>query len=138
LCPFRHRRLLADAPLEVRVRALQPLGEPAGDPLDLGAQLLVDPQRQPGSPSDELHRPVVVGRAESAGDDAQVGAQPFRERGLELVLSVPHDRDQRRLETEPDELARDERSVAIVSVSPDELATCDDDDATQTRRCHAR
>ena len=70
-------------------------------------------------------------RPEPAGHDAQVGAQPFRERRLELLLVVADDRDQRRLEPEPHELARDERAVAIVPVAPDELAPGDDDDATQ-------
>jgi hypothetical protein len=78
-----------------------------------------------------------VGGAEAARDDAQVGAQALGERGPELVLPVPDDRDPRGLEPEADELAREERPVAIVPVAPDELAPRDDDVATQTRRCRA-
>ena len=79
-----------------------------------------------------------MGGPQAAGDDAEVGAQALRKGGLELLLGVPGDRDSRRLESEADELAREERPVAIVPVAPDELASGDDDVTTQTRRCRAR
>jgi hypothetical protein len=64
--------------------------------------------------------------------------QPFGQRDLELVFGVPDDRDQRGLDSEADELARKERSVAVGPVAADELAARYDEDATQTRRCRAR
>jgi hypothetical protein len=79
-----------------------------------------------------------VGRPESTRDDAEVGAQPIGERSLELPFVVADDRDLRRREPEPNELAREKRTVAIVPVSPDELASRYDDDATQTVRCRLR
>jgi hypothetical protein len=79
-----------------------------------------------------------VGGPQAARDDAQVGAQALRKGSLELRLGVSDDRDSCRLEPEADELAREERPVAIVPVAADKLATGDDDVTTQTRRCRAR
>src|SRR4051794_14935961 len=78
------RRLLADARLEVRVRALQPYGHRARDLADPRLQLVVDVQRQPGRARDELHGAVVVRRAESARDDAEIRLERHVERGLQL------------------------------------------------------
>jgi hypothetical protein len=136
--PFRERRLLAHARLEVRIRAPQALGKGSRDALDLGLEALVDAQRKACRARDELDRPVVVGGPQAARDDAEVGAQALRKCSLELLLGVSDDRDARRLEPEADELAREERPVAIVSTAADELAAGDDDVATQTRRCRAR
>jgi hypothetical protein len=74
-----------------------------------------------------------VGRPKASGDDAQVRLQALRKRSLELLLVVADDRDAGRLEPELDELARDERPVAIRPVAADELAPRDDDEATQER-----
>ena len=59
---FRDRGLLADALREVRVRALEPLGDAAREGLDLGRELLVDDEWPTGHLGHELHRPVVVRR----------------------------------------------------------------------------
>ena len=91
-------------------------------------------QPDAGRARDELDGPVVVRRPEPAADDAEVGAQPFRQRRLELALVVADDREPRRLEPEPDELAGEERPVAVVPVAADQLRAGDDEDATQTGR----
>jgi hypothetical protein len=79
-----------------------------------------------------------VGRAQSTRDDAEIRAQSLLEGRRKLILLVSDDRDQRRLEPEPYELARKEGPVAIGPVAADQLAAGDDDDATQTRRCRAQ
>jgi hypothetical protein len=101
-------------------------------------QLLVDHQRQLRSSRNELDSSVVVGWPQPTRDDAEIRAQSFYERCLELVLLVADDRDQRRLEPEPYELSRQERPVAIRPVAANELAAGDDDDATQTCKCRAQ
>jgi hypothetical protein len=95
-------------------------------------------QRQARGARDELDGPVVVRRPEPAGDDAEVGVERGVERLCELVLVVADDRQRRRLEPEPNELAREERSVAVRAVAPDELAARYDERATQTERFRAR
>jgi hypothetical protein len=135
---FRERRLLPHPRLEVRIRALQPLGKGPRDPLDLGLEALVDAQRKACGAGDELDRPVIVGRPQATRNDAQIRAQTLRDSDLELILCIPDDRDPRGLESETDELTGEERPVAIAPVAPDVLASRYDYEATQGRRCRAR
>jgi hypothetical protein len=134
---LRQCRLLAHALLEIAIRPPQPCGDGARDHLDLHPELLVDVQRQTRGAGDQLDGAVVVRRPEPAGHDAEISLQPDVERGLELVLVVANDRDRRRLQAEPHELAREERPVAVRAVASNELATGDDESATQTGRCRA-
>jgi len=127
---FRQRRLFADAALEVRIGPPEPLCKATRDPLDFATQRLVDNQRQPRGSRNQLNGPVVVSRAQAARNDAEIRAQSLGKRRPELGLFVADDRDQRRLEPEPYELAREERHVAIGPVAADQLAARDDDDAT--------
>src|SRR5205085_6464547 len=105
------RRLLAHARLEVGVRPAQALGDPPRHAADLPLERVVHRQLPSGDPGEDFDRTVVVRRAEAAGDDAEVGAEAFSERRLELVRPVADDRDPRRLEPEPKRLAGEERAV---------------------------
>ena len=69
-------------------------------------EIFVEPQIDSSDACDELDRAVVVRRPESAGDDAQIGAEAFPQRILELLLGVANDLDARRLEAEAQDLAR--------------------------------
>ena len=122
---LRHGRLLADALVEVRVRAAQPLGDRARDAVDLRQERLVDAQRPPRRRRDELDRPVVVRRPEPAGGDEQVRVEPGRERRAQLVRVVPDDRDPHRLEAERERLPGEPRPVAVGALAADELAAGD-------------
>ena len=83
---------------------------------------------------DELDRAVVVRRPEPAGDEHRVGAvERVAERRLELLRRVADDRDARRLEPEPQRLAREERPVQVGSLAAHELAARDDDDGARPR-----
>jgi hypothetical protein len=64
--PFRQRRLLAHAGLEVRVRPAQALRDGPRHRFDLRLELFVDAQRTSGHASEELYRAIVVRRPEPA------------------------------------------------------------------------
>ena len=123
----RKGRLLAHAVLEVGVRPLQPLGDHPRDRPDLLVQALVEHELAARSLRDELDRPVVVRRPEPAGDEAEVGAEAFPQRRLQLVGTVADDRDPRRLEAERERLCGEERPVQVGALAADELAARDDD-----------
>src|SRR5205823_1826666 len=123
----RERRLLPHPGLEVGVRPPQPLRDRPRDRADLALERLVNRQLAPGRAREKLDRPVVVRRPEAAGDDAEVGAKPLAKRLLELLRPVADDRDARRLEPEPQRLARKERAVAVGALAADELAAGDDE-----------
>jgi hypothetical protein len=117
---------------------VQPLGDRARHALDLLLQPGVDVQRDACGARDELDRLVVVRRAEASGDDDEVRVERLAERLFELALVVADDRDARGFQPEPDELAGEERAVAVLAVAANELAARDDEVTTQTRRCRAR
>src|SRR5206468_412375 len=72
---------------------------------------------------------VVVGRPEPAGDEHGVAVcKRLLQHPLELGRRVADDGDPRRLEAEPQRLAREERPVEIGSLAAHELAARDDDD----------
>ena len=71
-------------------------------------------------------------RAQPAGDDAQIGLQPFAERSGELTGRVADDRDPCRLEAEREQLAGEKRPVQVGPVAADELAAGDDDRCPRT------
>ena len=130
--PERHRplgqgRLLADARLELGVRPAQALRHHPRDRAYLLLEPLVDAQLPPGGPGDHLHRAVVVRRAETAGDEAEIGLEPFPERPLEIVGPVADDRDPFRLEPEPKRLRSEKGAVLVLAVPADQLAARDDD-----------
>ena len=101
---------------------------------DLLVQIFVEAQLHPGGARDELDRAVVVCRAEPAGDHAEVGAcQPLGQRLHQLLFAVPHDRDPRRLDPQPQQLAGEERPVEVAAIATDELAPGDDDERAGTR-----
>ena len=84
-------------------------------------------QRPPGDTRDELDRPVVVRRAETAGDEADVGLEALAQRRLELVGVVADDRDAHGLQAEQQRLPGVEGAVQIGSLAAHELAARDDD-----------
>ena len=66
-------------------------------------------------------------RPEAPGDEAEIGAQRLSERVLEIVDAVTDDPNRRRLQAEPDDLGREKRAVAVLTLAADELgAGCDD------------
>ncbi len=134
----RDRRLLRHAGGEVGVVAPQPLGRRARDLLDLGLELRVDVQADAERLRDHLDRAVVVRRAEPAGDEADVGLEPLAQRRLELLGRVADDRDPRRLEAEPERLAREERAVQVGALAAHELAARDDDEGARPAQVAAR
>ena len=87
-----HRRLLAHAGGEVRVRPLHPLGDRARARLDPRLERLVDDERPPGGEREQLDGAVVVCRPEAARDDEQVvprarrGAPPRARRGTSPTI----------------------------------------------------
>src|SRR5213076_1678848 len=109
----------------VAKRSAGPRREPPRDVADLGEQVLVGLERDAGRARDERDGAVVVGRAEAAGDEAEVGIEAVAERVLQLVLPVADDLDPRRLEAESKRLACEERAVAVRPVAADELAAGD-------------
>src|SRR5439155_13024261 len=129
------RRLLADAFGEVRIGPAQPPGDRARDAFDLGLERGLDDQFPARGPREQLDGAVVMGRAEPAGDDAQVRLEARPQRRFELDRVVPDDLYARRLDAEPQELCREKRPVAVAALAADELATGDDDDAA--RACQA-
>ena len=98
----------------------------------------IDDELAAGGGGEELDRAVVVRRTEPAGDHEQVGVEPFVERGPQLVGTVADDRDPCRLETEPDELACQERPVQVAAVAADQLAPGDEDDRARTAQVASR
>ena len=90
-------------------------------------ELVVDTQRRARDPRDELDRAVVVGRPETARDEADVGVARGAQRGLEIVRVVADDHDPLGRETERERLARVERAVPVVALAAHELAARDDD-----------
>jgi hypothetical protein len=101
-------------------------------------QALVERQVAAGGTSDELDGAVVVGRTETARDEAQVRRQALGERGLELVGPVADDRDPARLQAESERLGGQERAVQVRALAPDELAAGDDDRGARPRRIRFR
>ncbi len=83
--PVREGRLLADAFGEVRVRSAEPLGDCAGDLLDLPDEVAVNTQLPAGGAGECLDRAVVVGRAEAAREHAQLRLQSFAHRPLRAL-----------------------------------------------------
>jgi hypothetical protein len=75
-----------------------------------------------------------VGRAEAAGDAAEVVLEAVPERALELVRPVADDRDPRRLEPEGERLPGEERAVQVGPLAADELASGDDDRGARAPR----
>ena len=124
----RPRRLLRHARGEVGVRPPQALRDRAGDRLDLLLERLVHDELEPRCARDELHRAVVVRRAETAGDEARVGLQSLSQHRLELGGRVPDDRDPGRLEAVAQRLGGEEGAVPVGALAADELAAGDDDD----------
>src|ERR1700675_1794284 len=97
-------------------------------------QVLVEAQPYPGGARNELHRAIVVCRAEPAGHDAEVGAlEPLGEAPPQPLSAVPHDRDPRRLDAEPQQIPGQERPVQVAALAADELAPGDDDERAGTR-----
>jgi hypothetical protein len=126
--PVGHARLLAHALRELRVRAAQPLRDHARDLLDPPLELVVHPELAPGDARDRLHRAVVVGRAEPAGGDDEVGGRDGVAHGvLELARPVADDHDLRRLEAEREHGAREVRPVQVRALPAHELRARDDD-----------
>src|SRR5439155_820916 len=80
---------------------------------------------EPGRGREQLHRPVVVCRAEPSGDDAEVGLQALAERGRELPRHIADDRDPCGREPERQELPRQKRPVQIGALAAHELAAGD-------------
>ena len=124
----RKRRLLPNARLEVGVRHAQPVGDRAGDGLDLGVQTLVDLELPPCLPGEELDGPVVMRRAESSGDDAEVRLEPLPEGRAQLLGAISDDHEPFWSSSEPGQLAREESTVVIAQVSADELAAGEEDE----------
>ena len=133
-----NRRLLRHAGLEVRVRALQALCGGTRDRFDLALQRLVHVQADAERTRDQLHRAVVVRRAEAARDEAGVGGQRLPQRRFELLGAVPDDRDPRGLEAEPERLAGEERAVEVGSLAAHELAPRGDDEGARLAQPPAR
>ncbi len=73
-------------------------------------------------------------RPESARDRAERRSQPFPERAFQLVRAVADDHDPGDLEPEPDQLAREERPVAVGELSANELAAGDEDGGARPRQ----
>ena len=120
-------------PASKSVRPPQPLRDRARDGLDLRVQLVVDVQLASRHPREQLDRPVVRG-PEPARRDEQVGPQPVAQRVFELRLRVADDLDPRRLEPARQQLAGEERTVAVGALTADELAAGDDDDRARARQ----
>ena len=127
-----HRRLLAHAVGEVRVRPLQPLGDRPRARLDLRLELRVDDERPPGRAREQLDRPVVVGRPEAARDDEQVvpepglGAPPRARRGRRRRSASRPARSRARAASR----ARN-GPLQVGAVAADELRAGDDDRGAQ-------
>ena len=83
-------------------------------------------ERATRDPCDELDRPVVVGRAEPPGNEAEVCGERLAESVLEVFDGIADDGDRRRLETEADSLGSEEgpfRSWRSPRTSSDPVAT---------------
>ena len=124
---FGKRRLLAHAGRELRVRAAEPLGDWARDRSDLALERLVEDERAARDARDELDRAVVVRRAETARDEAEIGLEALRECALEILDAIADDRDTSRVEPEAHDLRREERPVAVLPLAANELGARDDD-----------
>jgi len=99
-----------------------------GDRLDLPLELRIHFELPPEHAGDELDRPVVMSRAKSSGDDAEIRVEAEPKGALELVRRIADDHDPRRLDAQPDQLGGEKRAVQIAAVAADELAAGDDDD----------
>src|SRR2546425_8652378 len=73
-------------------------------------------------------------RPEAAGHRAEMGLEPRAQRRLELGRVVADDLDPGRLEPQPEQLAGQERPVAIGALAADELTAGDDDDPAWARQ----
>ena len=131
---FGNGRLLADALFELRVRALEALGDPPRDTLDLPRKLGLDRRRQAGGAREELDSPIVVGRPEPSGDDEQVGRETLAECRLQLLGLVSDERDSRGLEAPPRQLLGEKGAVRVAAPAPHELAACDDERSPGSQR----
>ena len=129
----RPRRLFRHARREVRVRPPQALRDRARDRLDLLLERFVDDELDPRRAPEHLHGPVVVRRAETAGDETRVRIQPLAQRRLQLGRRVSDDRDAGGLEPMCQRLGSEERAVAVGALAADELAAGDDDDGPRPR-----
>ncbi len=98
--PLGQSCLLENAVREIRIGAAHTLGEAPRDLLDLAREGGVDAEGPPRDASDELDRPIVMGRSEAARDEADVRLERLAQRGLELIGIVTDDRDPRRLQAE--------------------------------------
>src|SRR6187399_223587 len=67
-------------------------------------------------------------RAEPARDEAEIRLKPLTQRALELLGVVADNRDPRRLETQPQQLLRQERAIPVGPIAADELAAGGDDE----------
>ena len=130
------RRLLCDAGSKVGIRPAEAFRDRARDRLDLPLERLVDDELEPRRTRDELHRTVVVGRAEAARDEAGVRLQTLAQHGLELGGCIPYDRDPGRLEPVAEGLGGEEGTVSVGALAADELAAGDDDDRARPRVGH--
>ena len=88
---------------------------------------LVEDERASCHAGDELDRTVVVRRPETTRHEAEIGGERLAERGVEVVDAVTDDRYPLRLEPEAHRLGCEERSIAVVPLTPDELRARDDD-----------
>ena len=77
-------------------------------------------------------------RTEPARDEAEVRVEGLTERTLEIVDGVTDDRDRRRLETEANRFCREERAVAVLPLSANELRAGRDDRRPRTAQDVAR
>ena len=112
---------------EIGVGTAHALGEPPRDLLDLALEAGIHGQGPARDPRHELDRPVVVGRPETARDEADVRLESLAQRRLELVGVVTDDRDAHRLEAELECLPGVERPVQVSPLAAHELAARHDD-----------
>ena len=97
-------------------------------------EVLVDDQAHAGSARDHLHRAVVVRRPEPARHDAEIGAEPFAQRGLEIgSASSPTIVIRAGSRPSDEHGVREKRAVAVAPVAADELAAGGDDRRTRPR-----
>jgi hypothetical protein len=128
------RGLLSYTCRKIRVRAAQSLRGGARDGLDLPLELVDDEERATRHGGQHLDGAVVVGRAEPARHDADVGLQAFTEHGGEVAGTIADEDDARGLDSPTGELGGEKRAVGVAVVAADELATGDDDEGPKVRR----
>ena len=135
---FRDRRLLANAGLELLVRAAKPLREPANDPADLALERRIEDELAAGNPGQRLHGPVVMSRPQPAGGHDKAGAERLPKRRLEPVRPVAHDEDSLGLDPACAQLAGQERPVLVRAPPADELAAGNEDDRSRMAQAGER